>query len=130
MPIYRAIRKRGIEYQINWVIYLTVHRYPSRRGEYVFVVLDYFIHLLLLGRETPCRGFGSCSDLPVTFRLNIQRKNILLRNHLYALLHRDQRDHSIWDCLQYPVELISQSNNDTTGPRFINNMVFPHIWLS
>jgi hypothetical protein len=100
MPIYKAIRQRSIMCQINWVLYLTVHMHPSRRGEYVFVLLDYSVHLLLLGRETWCIGFGSWSDLSFTFRPNhIEKKSPSLRNHVSALLHRDQRDCIIWDCL-------------------------------
>ena len=130
-PVYRDVRQRRTRCHINWVLYLTVQRNPSRQGEYFFVILDYFIHLLLLGKETPCRGFGNCSDLPITFRLNhTEEKCFGMTNHLYALLNRDQRNCNIWDYLWYLVELISQSNNDTTGPRFINNMTLPHIWLS
>jgi hypothetical protein len=67
----------------------------------------------------------------VTFRSNhIEEKYPSLRNHLFSLLRRDERDRGIWDCLWYPVELISQSNNNTTRPRFINNKIFPHIWFS
>jgi hypothetical protein len=31
--------------------------------------------------------------------------------------------------LWYPIELTSQSNNDTMWSRLIDIMVFPHIWL-
>jgi hypothetical protein len=32
--------------------------------------------------------------------------------------------------LWYPIELISQSNNNTTGSRIIDNMMSPHKWLA
>jgi hypothetical protein len=35
---------------------------------------------------------------------------------------------SSWNYLWYLVELTSQSNNDTTGSRLIEKMMFPHIW--
>jgi hypothetical protein len=35
-----------------------------------------------------------------------------------------------WNYLWYPVEMTPQSNNDTTGSRLIDSMVFPHIWLA
>ena len=34
-----------------------------------------------------------------------------------------------WNYLLYPVEMTSQSNNDTVGYRIIDKMMFPHIWL-
>jgi hypothetical protein len=37
---------------------------------------------------------------------------------------------SSWNYLWYPVEMTPQSNNDTTGSRLIDSMVFPHIWLA
>jgi hypothetical protein len=37
---------------------------------------------------------------------------------------------SSWNYLWYPLEMTLQSNNDTTRLRLINNMTFPHIWLS
>jgi hypothetical protein len=103
---------------------------PSRRGKHVFVLFYDLVHLLILCRETPCRGFGGCSDLLFTFRSNHKDdKYPNLRDHLSALLLRYLRDYISWDCLRYPIEFISQSNNDTTRPRFINNMTLPHIWL-
>jgi hypothetical protein len=32
--------------------------------------------------------------------------------------------------LWYLIEVITQSNNDTTGSRLIKIMAFPHIWLA
>jgi len=131
MVVYSTIRQRSIWCHINWVLYLIVHNHPSRWGKYVFVLLYYYVHLLLLCRETPCRGFGGCSDLSFTFQSNnTEEISLDVRVHLYTLLHGDQRDRNIWYFLRYLVELISQSNNDTMGPRFINNVMLPHIWFS
>ena len=54
----------------------------------------------------------------------------IFRDDLLAFFHEDQGNYTSWDYLGYLVELDLQSNNDTTGPRLINNMVFPHIRLS
>ena len=37
---------------------------------------------------------------------------------------------SSWNYLWYHVEMTPQSNNDTTGLRLVDSMVFQHIWLS
>jgi hypothetical protein len=93
------------------------------------VLFYYIVHLLLLCRETSCKGFGSWSDLPFTFQPDHkEEKSLNLRNHLSPLLREDQRDYSSRDFLQYPIDLTSQS--DTTRPKFIKNMKLPHIWLT
>jgi len=43
-----------------------------------------------------------------------------------TLFYRD----SSRNYLKYPIDMTPQSNNDTTGSRFINNMTSPHIWLA
>jgi len=53
-----------------------------------------------------------------------------LGDYFPALLGYDERHESLGNCLWYPVELFSQSKNDTTRSRFIHNMAFPHIWLT
>jgi hypothetical protein len=49
-----------------------------------------------------------------------------MRDYLATLFWWNSNRNYLW----YPVELTPQSNNDTTGSRLINNMVFPHIWLA
>jgi hypothetical protein len=48
-----------------------------------------------------------------------------LRDDLPALLSRDQGNSTRWDCLGYPIQFPVQSNNNTTRPRLIYNMMFP-----
>jgi hypothetical protein len=49
-----------------------------------------------------------------------------MRYYLAALFRWD----SSWNYLWYPIEMIPQSNNDTTGLRPIDSMALPHIWLA
>jgi hypothetical protein len=49
-----------------------------------------------------------------------------MRNYLAALFLWNNSQNYLW----YPIEMTSQSNNDTTGSRIIDNMTFPHIWLA
>jgi hypothetical protein len=49
-----------------------------------------------------------------------------MRDYLVALFLWNNIQNYLW----YPVELTPQRNNDTTGSRLINNMMFPHIWLA
>jgi hypothetical protein len=53
-----------------------------------------------------------------------------MRDDLPALLGRDQGNSTRWDCLRYPVQFPVQSNNNTTNPRLIYNMMFPYIRLA
>jgi hypothetical protein len=49
-----------------------------------------------------------------------------MRYYLETLFRWDNS----WKYLWYSVEMTPKSNNYTTGPRLINNMVLPHIWLA
>jgi hypothetical protein len=49
-----------------------------------------------------------------------------MRDYLVALFWWRNNTNYLW----YPIELTSQSNNDTMGSRLIENMTSPHIWLS
>jgi hypothetical protein len=62
----------------------------------------------------------------LTLRANHkEEKNLGLRDHLPALLGRDQINGSRWDYLGYAVQFPFQSNNNTVRPRIIYNMTFP-----
>jgi hypothetical protein len=49
-----------------------------------------------------------------------------MRDYLAVVFWWSSSRNYLW----YPVEMTSQSNNDTTGSRIIDNMTFPHIWLA
>jgi hypothetical protein len=49
-----------------------------------------------------------------------------MRDYLVALFWWNSIQNYLW----YPVELTSQTNNDTTGSRLIKKMMVPHIWLA
>jgi hypothetical protein len=49
-----------------------------------------------------------------------------MRDYLAALFWWSSSRNYLW----YPIEMTSQSNNDTTGSRLIDNMMSPHIWLA
>jgi hypothetical protein len=49
-----------------------------------------------------------------------------MRDYLVAFLGGINSQNYLW----YPIEMTSQSNNDTTRSRLIDNMTFPHIWLA
>jgi hypothetical protein len=49
-----------------------------------------------------------------------------MRDYLAALFWWSSSQNYLW----YPIELTSQSNNDSTGSRLINNTTSPHIWLA
>jgi hypothetical protein len=49
-----------------------------------------------------------------------------MRDYLATLFWWNNSQNYLW----YPVDLTPHSNNDTTGSRLINNMMFPHIWLA
>ena len=53
-----------------------------------------------------------------------------LRNDLTALLYSDQRDGGRQGYLQYPVQLISQSNICRAKSRLIYNIPLPQVWFS
>ena len=48
-----------------------------------------------------------------------------MRDYLVTLFWWRSSRNYLW----YPIEMTSQSNNDTTRPRLINKMTSPHIWL-
>jgi len=47
-----------------------------------------------------------------------------------SLLGFDEGYVRLGNFLGYPLELFSQSNNDTTMSKFIHSMAFLHIWLT
>jgi hypothetical protein len=49
-----------------------------------------------------------------------------MREYLVALFLWSSIQNYLW----YPIELTTQSNNDTTRSRLIENMSFPLIWLA
>jgi len=55
---------------MNWMLDLTVFRYPYRQGEYVFVFFHDPIHLLLLQRADLCRGHICGIDLLITVSMD------------------------------------------------------------
>ena len=110
---------------------LKMERYFGKGSEDVLVCFNDLVHFSVSCRGTMCRG-GRCGrGLSFPFWTNHQEDEFVgLGDHLLALLSCDERDRGSGNYLWYPVALFSQSNNDTTRPRFIHNMTFPHIWLS
>jgi hypothetical protein len=49
-----------------------------------------------------------------------------MRDYLEALFWWSNTQNYLW----YPIDLTSQSNNDTIGSRLIDNMTSPHVWLA
>jgi hypothetical protein len=49
-----------------------------------------------------------------------------MRDYIAALFWWRSSQNYLW----YPIEMTSQSNNETTGSRFIDIMTSPHIWLA
>ena len=110
---------------------LAMYWNPDKCGEDVVVCLHDLIHLFLLCRWVLCGGHGFCCDLSFILRTNHKEYEFpYLGDYLLALLCCDDRYCSSRNCLWYPVEFISQSNNYTTKYRLIHNMEFPHIWFS
>jgi hypothetical protein len=69
---------------------------------------------------------GCGYDLLLILRVNHEEEKLShLRDYLPALRGRDQGNSTRWDYLQYHVQFLVQSNNNTTTPRLIYNMDFP-----
>jgi hypothetical protein len=49
-----------------------------------------------------------------------------MRDYIAVLFWWSSSRNYLW----YPVEMTSQSNNDTTMFRLIEKVLFPHIWLA
>ena len=100
-------------------------------GEYVVVCFHDLFHLFLLHKGVLCGGGECFYDLSFILKMNHEEFEFpYLGYYLPALLCCDERHCSSRKCLWYPVEFLSQINNDTTRPRIIHDMVFPHIRLS
>jgi hypothetical protein len=85
------------------------------------------VNLLFLDKGGLNRGRSGHNVLLFTSCLNREEAKLCrMRDNFVALFYQHSSQNYLW----YPVEMIPQSNNDTTGSRLINNMVLPHIWLS
>ena len=96
-------------------------------AEGIFVLFCNLVNLLLLDRRCFGRSCGGCSILLFTLWTNCGEDEFSSMRYYLAALFRWG---SSWNYLWYPVEMTPQSNNDTTGSRLIDSMVFPHIWLA
>jgi hypothetical protein len=82
----------------------------------------FFCYVERSGRRDPRCGY----ELFLILRVNHEEEKLpCLRDDLSALLGRDQGNNTGWDYLRYPVQFLVQSNNNTTRPRLIYNMMFP-----
>jgi len=80
----------------------------------------------LLCGEIGHRDLGCGCDIFLILRENHEEYKLpSLIDDIYALLVRDQGNIIRWDCLEYPIEFLVQSYNNTVGPRLIYNMMFP-----
>ena len=58
-----------------------------------------------------------------------EKKFIGVRDYLATLLFQDQGNYNSDNYLRYHVELASQSNNDSMGPKLLNDMMLAYIRL-
>jgi hypothetical protein len=87
--------------------------------------------LLLLCGEVSLRDPGCGYDLSLIPRENHEEYKLPhLRDELPSLLGRYQGNITRWGCLEYTLQFPVQSNNNTTNPRLIYNMMFPKISFS
>lgn len=94
-------------------------RHHCRWRNNIFFIFE---NLFLLDRR--CWGCSGCSGILCMLWTDYEEDEFFsMRDYLVALLWWSN---NLW----YPIELTSQSNNDTMGSRLIDNMTSPHIWLT
>jgi len=94
--------------------------------EGIFALCCTLVGLILLDRRCLGRGSSGWSIILFTFWTNCEEaKFFSMRYYLGTIFRWD----GSWNYLRYSVEMTSQSKNDTTRSRLINNMALPHIWL-
>ena len=115
VPIDWSIGQRCTWGQIDGVLDLKVQRHPCGGGEDVLILLHNLVHLLL-----SCGGAlsGGCGHrLFLSLRVYHQENKFpSFGNELTALFHSNQIDGSRQCYLRYLIQLISQGNNNGTGP--------------
>ena len=112
------MRMRG---PINGMIDLTMYYNLDRCSEDVFVCFHDLVYMFLLCRGVLCGGGGCCYDISFTLKMNHEEYEFpCLRYCLPALLCCDDRHYNSRKCLLYPLDFLSQSNNDTMRSRLIH----------